>query len=100
MDFDIEDVPELEGKVSLPVAGEVLEVSRQRIFQMAREERKLPSLRKIRGTGARPAAYVVDTIEVLRLRVLQCGQCQDAIAGGAPVPYCTHTDLEVPAAVA
>ena len=90
-----EVVPELEGKVSLPVAAEVLRVSRQRIFQMG-EERKLISLRRIAGAGSRPAAYVLDTIEVLRLRAKQCASCLEAVAAGTAVDYCRHTDLVVP----
>lgn len=91
-----EVVPELEGKVSLPKAAAVLDVSRQRVFQMGAEEKKLLTLRRIAGAGDRPAAYVLDTIEVLRLRAKQCALCREAVAAGADVDYCRHTDLVVP----
>jgi hypothetical protein len=61
-------VPVLEGWVSLPVAAGRLEVKRQRIFQMGTEENKLASLRKVLGSGKRPAVYVVSEAELCRLR--------------------------------
>jgi hypothetical protein len=96
MSIRVEEVPELEGKVSLPKAAKVLDVSRQRVFQMGAEEGKLPSLRRIAGAGERPAAYVLDTIEVLQFRAKQCALCREAVASGVAVNYCTHTDLLVP----
>jgi hypothetical protein len=64
-DFD-DDVPELEGWVSLPAAGEDLSATRQRLFQM-KKEGKWKTIHKIRGAGGRPALYVVSTKEVAEL---------------------------------
>jgi Holliday junction resolvasome RuvABC DNA-binding subunit len=60
------DVPVLPGWVSLPVAATRLEVTRQRLFQMADEE-KLTTIHQIPGAGKRPAAYVIAEDEVVRL---------------------------------
>lgn len=58
-----DELEDLEGWISFPVAAERLGVSRQRFFQMA-EEKKLKTARKIPGTGERPAAYVVREAEI------------------------------------
>jgi hypothetical protein len=78
------DVPVLEGYTSLPVAGEQLNVSRQRIFQMALEEGKFPSVRAIPGTGERPAAYVVLTTEVDTM--VEAQAAASAAKAAPPVP--------------
>jgi hypothetical protein len=88
------EVPELEGKVSLPVVGLKLKVSRQRIFQMIDEE-KLRTVRRIPGAGVRPAAYVIDTAELDELLAAQlaaeeCPQCAVDRANGAGAEFCTH----------
>jgi hypothetical protein len=67
---DFPDIPELAGWVSLPAVGDMLHVSRQRIYQMGLNERKFASIHKIAGKGSevpgerkRPAIYVVSTKE-------------------------------------
>jgi len=64
-DFDIADVEELDGWLSLPVAAQRLGVTRQRVYQMIQEGR-IPSaaVRKIPGVGDRPAADVVREAEI------------------------------------
>jgi hypothetical protein len=59
-------VPELRGWVSFPAAADRLGVARQRVFQML-DERKLTSVRKLPGSGSRPAAYVISDREMERL---------------------------------
>lgn len=95
-----EQIPVLLGWSSLPRAGVLLRVSRQRIFQMALEEWKFASIHMIPGSGVRPAAYVVQNIEVARMRRLQCEECRQAAdaAGASPsvLLYCEHTGLDIP----
>jgi hypothetical protein len=82
------DVPELDGWMSLPAAGDMLHVSRQRLFQMV-QERKWESIHRIRGKApedpadsGRPAIYVVRTEEVERYLAAQ----RTAAEGAAPEP--------------
>ena len=94
------EVPVLEGKVSLPKAGLELHVSRQRMFQMIAEG-KLPSARRIPGAGKRPAAYVIDQVELDSLLAAQraaeeCPQCAAARAVGGEVEFCTHAGQPEP----
>jgi hypothetical protein len=64
------DIPELEGYKSLPAFGNLLHVSRQRIFQMGLIERRFKTIRKIpggagpNGEDRRPMGYVVANTEV------------------------------------
>lgn len=98
---EYEDIPELEGWLSLPEAGDLLHVTRQRVFQMGAEEGKLQTLRRIRGAGPRPAAYVVGTPEILALRALEvCDECREMRARDLLTEFCTHTEYAVPATVA
>lgn len=95
--MDYKGVPELEGQLSLPEAGALLRVTRQRVFQMGAEEHKLESLRYIRGGKNRPAAYVVATGEILKLRAIEvCAQCKAMRADGLDTEYCVHTEYPVP----
>jgi hypothetical protein len=93
------EIPPLEGYTSLPEAGGVLRVTRQRLYQMAVEELIFYTIRAIPGGGPRPAAYVVENVELLWFRRDQCAYCQ-ALAAGERVLYCKHTDKVVPAAQA
>lgn len=98
---DYENIPELEGWLSLPEAGDLLRVTRQRVFQMGAEEGKLKTLRRIRGAGPRPAAYVVGTSEILALRALEvCDECREMRGQDQPTEFCIHTEYAVPALVA
>lgn len=90
------DIPPLEGYTSLPDAAELLDVKRQRTYQMGVEEGVFATIRFIAGAGDRPAAYVVQNAELLWFRRPQCAQCQSLIADGADVLYCVHTDKDVP----
>lgn len=66
---DVEEVPELEHWVSLPTAGHMLGLTRQRAYGWAAEKR-FETLRKIQstveGTDGRPF-FVVKRTEVERL---------------------------------
>jgi hypothetical protein len=72
-DLDDGGIPVLEGWLSLPAVGDLLGVTRQRIYQMGLNERKFATIRKIPGKApddpgkrARPAVYVVKTEEAER----------------------------------
>ena len=64
------EIPDLEGYKSLPAFGNMLRVSRQRIFQMGLSERRFRTIRKIpggvgpNGEERRPMGYVVALSEV------------------------------------
>jgi hypothetical protein len=64
------DIPELPDWKSLPAFGNLLHVSRQRIFQMGLIERRFKTIRKIpggvgpNGEERRPMGYVVAQAEV------------------------------------
>lgn len=90
------DIPPLEGYTSLPEAADLLDVKRQRTYQMGVEEGSFATIRSIAGAGDRPAAYVVQNAELLWFRKTQCPACQDLVADGADVLYCVHTDKDVP----
>jgi hypothetical protein len=97
------EIPELAGWYSLPVAAEILGVSRQRLFQMGEEE-KLGTLRRISGVGTRPAAYVVAAAEVDKLLAAKsaassCEKCEELRAAGSAVDYCVHDAQPEPVAV-
>lgn len=57
-------IPVHQGWLSLPAAGELLDVKRQRIFQMGRREGKFKTIEQVEGTGVRPAVYLVRDWEV------------------------------------
>jgi hypothetical protein len=78
-------VKELPGLVSLPRAGTLLGVSRQRIFQMGLEEGVFDSIRFIAGAGERPAAYVISTDELDRFLRMQAAQSEPAEPELVPV---------------
>jgi hypothetical protein len=90
------DIPPLEGYTSLPEAADLLDVKRQRTFQMGVEEGTFATIRFIAGAGERPAAYVVQNAELLWFRKIQCQECQELVDGGADVLYCRHTAKDVP----
>jgi hypothetical protein len=90
------DIPPLEGYTSLPDAADLLDVKRQRTYQMGVEEGVFATIRFIAGAGDRPAAYVVQNAELLWFRRMQCPECQALTASGADVLYCVHTDKDVP----
>lgn len=84
-------IPELEGWKSLPAVGDLLKVSRQRIFQMGVNERKFTTIHLILGgvdpdTGEsrRPMGYVVRNEEVDEFLAVQkaaaAASAEDAIA--------------------
>jgi hypothetical protein len=83
---EVEDIPVLKGWISLPALGDKLDVTRQRVYQMALNERKFASIHQIPGAAPdepgkrqRPAAYVVSTEEAERFLAAQ----RDAIAARA-----------------
>lgn len=59
-------VPVLKGWNTFPRVADELGIARQRVFQML-DERKLTSVRKLPGSGERPAAYVISDAELERL---------------------------------
>lgn len=69
--------PVLEDWHSLPWCAIELGVKRQTMFQQA-EEGKLTSLRRLPGAGTRPAAYVISTAELSRLRLEQAAAIRAA----------------------
>ncbi len=90
-------IPPLEVYTSLPVASDYLhDVTRQRVFQMAMG-RVFRTIRSVPGAGVRPAAYVIQNVELLAWRKGRCAECVAEVAAGGLVDYCTHTDLSVPA---
>jgi hypothetical protein len=90
------DIPPLEGYTSLPDAADLLDVKRQRTYQMGVEEGSFATIRFIAGSGDRPAAYVVQNAELLWFRKSQCPACQALADAGDDVLYCAHTGKDVP----
>lgn len=76
---DREWVPVLKGWHSFPEVALKLGVARQRIFQML-DEGKLLSARRVPGAGERPAAYVISTRELERLKAEQLAATEGAAA--------------------
>ena len=75
---EVEDIPVLEGWYSLPALGNLLDVTRQRIYQMALNERKFLTIRRIDGAAPdepgkrmRPMGYVVEAQEALQFLAAQ-----------------------------
>lgn len=69
--------PVLEGQHTLPWCAIELGISRQSMFQQA-EDGKLTSLHYLPGAGPRPAAYVISTAELNRLRLEQAAAIRAA----------------------
>lgn len=63
---DADDVPALEHWVSLPEAGDMLGISRQRAYGWAAEQ-KFKTLRKISSGADKRPTFVVKRTEVQRL---------------------------------
>lgn len=66
--IDADRVPDLEHWVSLPEAGVMLDLSRQRAYGWAAEGR-FKTLRKVRSGPEKRALFVVKRTEVERLAV-------------------------------
>jgi hypothetical protein len=84
-DKDMSWVPVLPGWVSLPVAGEILKVSRQLMFQMA-QGHQLESLHQVAGAGDRPAAYVISEDELAKLQAKKVPAEPEAAPEAAAAP--------------
>lgn len=89
-------IPALEGWVSIPVAGQMLDRTRQRLFQMG-EEGKLKTIRQIQGSdpAGRPVGYVIREAEIQDLiaaeqAATECPQCAELKASGIKVEFCEH----------
>jgi hypothetical protein len=66
--MNIEDVEVLEGWYSFPEAADLLKVRRQRINQLLEEDKLGPKeVRRVKGSGSRPAALLVSSKAVDRL---------------------------------
>ena len=76
-------VPVVRGWHSFPEVAAELGVRRQRVFQML-DEGKLTSARRLPGSGDRPAAYMISSRELARLKAEQKSAAEgteDADAG-------------------
>lgn len=88
-------LPPLAGWTAVPVAGQEVGVSRQWIFDMITAG-KVKTARQIPGTGDRPAAIVIRTVEVEELTKLRqaaktCEKCRKLRNLGKQPRICEHT---------
>jgi len=95
---DRKPIPPLQGWTAVPVAGQMIGVSRQWIFDMITAG-KIKTARQIPGSGDRPAAIVIRTAEAEELRALRvasqsCAQCRKLRNMGSQPSICEHQGRE------
>lgn len=93
---DRKPIPPLQGWTAVPVAGQMIGVSRQWVFDMITAG-KIKTARQIPGSGDRPAAIVIRTAEAEELRALRvasqsCDECRKLRNLGMQPAICEHTE--------
>jgi hypothetical protein len=103
-------IPVLEGWMIVPVAAEILGLSRQWVWELVTVNgTSFRNVRRLPGTGERPAAILVRASEVERIRQARaatpgCPQCRRDIAAAAAAGQlvdvgkliCPHVPAETP----